>query len=259
MWTRRAFVVTAAYSLIVKSLRCYGQLPEAPIPNTKIAPERAADSYAIYSLLLAGLEKPGNNFLVAGMTRVPQDVPTLASTSGRALEFRQNLQGEPKVSSLIVVPEDRAPQNQQVSQALDDYQRRKADRVSLETKLELPRRYRLLNDKEVRKWLNLQGGMIDPATHSQELKKWADWGPLVCFSEVYFSESQAMALVWGRVMTTCGVNGWYLLEKSHGRWSRLLWTTPICACDSDGAKITGAAVFPMRTQSRTEYGNSDNI
>ena len=259
MWTRRAFVVTTASSLIVESLTCYGQLPEAPIPDTKIAPERAADSYAIYSLLLAGLENPGNNFLVAGMTRVPQDVPTLASTSGRTLEFRQSLQGESKVSSLIVVPEDRAPENQQVAQALDDYQRRKADRVSLEAKLELPRRYRLLNDKEVRKWLSLQGGMIDPATISQELKKWADWGPLVCFSEVYFSESQTMALVWGRVMTTCGVNGWYLLERSHGRWSRLLWTTPIGACDSDGAKITGAAVFPMRPQSRTKHGDSHSI
>jgi hypothetical protein len=259
MWTRRAFVVTAAYSLIVDSLRCYGQLPEAPIPRTKIAPERTADSYAIYSLLLAGLENPRNSFLVAGMTCVPQDVPTLAGTSKTTLEFRQNLQGESKVSSRIVVPKDRAPQYQQVSQALADYQQRKADRVSLETKLELPHRYRLLNAKEVREWLSLQGGSIDPVTHQHELKKWADWGPLVCFSEVYFSESQAMALVWGRVMTTCGVNGWYLLEKSHGRWSRLLWTTPIGACDSDGPRITGAAVFPMTPQSRTKHGNSDRV
>jgi hypothetical protein len=258
MWTRRAFAVTAASSLIVESLRCYGQLPKAPIPNTKIAPERAADSYAIYSLLLAGLENPGTNFLVAGMTRVAQDVPTLASTNGTKLEFRQSLQGW-KVSSRIVVPEDRATQYQQVSQALSDYQRRKGDRVFLEAKLELPRRYRLLNDKEVREWLGLQGGMIDPATISQELKKWADWGPLVSFSEVYFSESQAMALVWGRVMTACGVSGWYLLEKTHGRWSRLLWTTPIGACDSDGAKITGAAVFPMMPESRTKHGRSDSI
>jgi hypothetical protein len=157
-----------------------------------------------------------------------------------------------------VVPEDREPQYQQVSQALDDYQRRKADRVSLEPKLELPRPYRLLNEEEVRQWLGLQGGMIDPATYLQELRKWADWGPLVCFSEIYFSESQTIALVWGMVMTTCGVEGWYLLEKSHDRWSRLLWTTPIGACDSD-MKITGAAVFPMRSQSRANHGNSECI
>jgi hypothetical protein len=118
MWTRRAFVVTAASSLIVKSLRSYGQLPEAAIPNTKIAPERAADSYAIYSLLLAGLENPKNNYLVAGMTRVPQDVPTLAMTSGTPLKFSRSLRGESRVSSRIVVPEDRAPQYQQVSQGL---------------------------------------------------------------------------------------------------------------------------------------------
>jgi hypothetical protein len=30
MWTRRAFVVTAASSMIMKSLRSYGQLPEPP-------------------------------------------------------------------------------------------------------------------------------------------------------------------------------------------------------------------------------------
>lgn len=258
MWTRRAFVVTAACSLIVESLGSYGQLPEAPTPNTEIAPDRAADSYAIYSLLLAGLENPRNNYLVAGMTRVPQDVPTLANTSGIPPQFRQSLRGESKVSSRIVVPENRAPQYQQVSQALDDYQRRKADRVSLEAKLDLPRRYRLLNEEEVREWLSLQGGMIDPATHSQELRKWADWGPLVCFSEIYFSESQAIALVWGMVMTPCGVEGWYLLEKSHGRWSRLLWTTPIGACDSD-MKITGVSVFPMRSQSRAKLGNTESI
>jgi hypothetical protein len=236
MWTRRTFVVTAASSLVVESLGSYGQLPEAPIPNTKIAPDRAADSYAIYSLLLAGLESPGNNYLVAGTTRVPQDVPTLA--------FTQILSGGSKAFSRIVVPVDRAAQYPQVSQALDDYQRRKADRVSLEARLDLPRQYRLLNEEEVRRWPSLQGGMIDPATHSLDLKKWAGWGPLVCFSEVYFSESQTIALVWGKVMTRCGVEGWYLLEKSHGRWSRLLWTAPIGACDPD-AIIIGAAVFPM--------------
>jgi hypothetical protein len=150
MWTRRAFVVTAASSLVVESLGSYGRVPEAPIPNTKIAPERAADSYAIYSLLLAGLENPGNNYLVAEMTRVPRDVPTLASTRGTPLQFRQSLRGESKVSSRIMVPEDRAPQYQQVSQALDDYRRRKADRVSLEAKLDLPHKYRLLNEEEVR-------------------------------------------------------------------------------------------------------------
>jgi hypothetical protein len=247
MWTRRTFVVTAASSLIVESLRSYGQLPQAPIPNTKIAPDRATDSYAIYSLLLAGLENPRNNYLVAGMTRVPQDVPTLT--------FTKILRGESKVSSRIVVPVDRAPQYQQVSQALDDYQRRKADRVSLDARLDLPRQYRLLNEQEVRGWPSHQGGMIDPARHSQDLGKWAGWGPLVCFSEVYFSESQTIALVWGKVMTTCGVQGWYLLEKSHGGWSRLPWTTPIGACSSDGI-IVGAAVFPIRSHSRTTHGNS---
>src|ERR1700733_14971319 len=118
MWTRRTFVVTAASSLIVESLGSYGQLPEAPIPNTKIAPDRATDSYAIYSLLLAGLENPRNNFLVAGMTRVPQDLPTLARTSGTTLEFRQSLQGE--VSSRLGGPEDPAQKYEQVSKALDD-------------------------------------------------------------------------------------------------------------------------------------------
>jgi hypothetical protein len=247
MWTRRAFVVTAASSLIVESLGSYGQLAEAPIPNTKIAPDRAADSYAIYSLLLAGLENPRNNYLVAGMTRVPQDVPTLA--------FTQILRGESKVSSRIVVPVDRAPQYKQVSQALDDYRRRKADRVSLEARLDLPRQYRLLDEEEVRAWPRLQGGMIDPATHLQDLRKWAGWGPLVCFREVYFSESQTIALVWGKEMTYCGVEGWYLLEKSQGRWSRLLWTTPIRPCDPG---ITGAAVFPIRSQSRATHGNSES-
>jgi hypothetical protein len=170
------------------------------------------------------------------MTRVVQDVPTLG--------FTQIRHGESKVSSRIVVPVDRAPEYQQVSQALDDYRRRKADRVALEARLDLPRQYRLLNEEEVRGWPSLQGGMIDPATKLQDLRKWAGWGPLVCFSEVYFSKSQTLALVWAKVTTTCGVEGWYLLEKSHGRWNRLLWTTPVRACNPD-AIIIGAAVFPM--------------
>ena len=167
MWTRRAFVATAASSLILKSLRSYSQLEEAPIPKTRIPPERAADSYAIYSLLLSGLENPMNNYLVAAMTRVPRDVPTLARTSHPPLKFGQRLQGGFEVSPRIVVPEDRAPQYEQVSQALDDYQRRKADHVSLE--LESPRPYRLLNEDEVREWLSLQGGMVDPANHRADI------------------------------------------------------------------------------------------
>jgi hypothetical protein len=256
MWTRRAFVATAASSLILKSLRSYSQPREAPIPKTRIPPERAADSYAIYSLLLSGLENSMNNSLVAAMTRVPRDVPTLARTSHPPLKFGQRLQGGFEVSPRIVVPEDRAPQYEQVSQALDDYQRRKADRVSLEPKLESPRPHRLLSEDEVREWLSLQGGMVDPATIVQTSKKWVGWGPLLSFSEIYFSGSQTIALVWGAVMTACGVEGWYLLEKSHGRWSRLLWTTPVGACASSGARITGAAVFPMGSQSRANQRHS---
>jgi hypothetical protein len=242
MWTRRAFVATVASSLIVKSLRSYGQLPEAPIPSTTNTAERASDSYAIYSLLLSGLENPSNNYLIAAMTRVPLDVPTLARTSQIPVKFGWRLRGELKVSSRIVVPEDREPQYQQVSQALDDYQRRKAARVLLEPKLKLPRPYRLLNEDEVREWLSFPCGTADPTTMLQASRKWAHWGPLVSFSEIYFSESQTIALVWAAVMTTCGVEGWYLLEKGHGLWSRLLWTTPVGACDSDGAVIFGAAV-----------------
>ena len=96
MWTRRAFVATVASSLIVRSLRSYGQLPEAPIPSTTNTAERAADSYAIYSLLLSGLENPRNNYLLAAMTRVPLDVPTLARTSQIPVKFGQRLRGELK-------------------------------------------------------------------------------------------------------------------------------------------------------------------
>jgi hypothetical protein len=39
-------------------------------------------------------------------------------------------------------------------------------------------------------------------------------------------------------MTTCVVEGWCLLQKSLDRWTRLLWTTPLGACDSVPAKIT---------------------
>ncbi len=258
MWTRRAFVVTAATSLILKSLRSYSQLQQAPVPQTRIPPERAADSYAIYSLLLSGLENSMNKYLVAATTRVPRDVPTLARTNHAPLKFGQRLQGW-SVSPRIVVPEDRAPQHEQVSQALDDYRRRRADRVSLEPKLELPRPYRLLNEVDVREWLSLQGGMVDPATIVQTSKKWAGWGPLLAFSEIYFSESQTIALVWGGVMTACGEEGWYALEKSHGRWSRLLWTTPTGACASSEMRITGAAVFPMMPQSRANRRHSQRV
>ena len=125
---------------------------------------------------------------------------------------------------------------------MDDYQRRKAARVLLEPKLKLPRPYRLLNEDEAREWLSFPCGTVDPTTMLQTSRKWAHWGPLVSFSEIYFSESQTIALVWAAVMTTCGVEGWYLLEKSHGLWSRLLWTTPVGACDSDAAVICGAAI-----------------
>jgi hypothetical protein len=129
-----------------------------------------------------------------------------------------------------MVPEDRAAQYQHVLQALDDYQLRKPGRVLLEPKLKLPRPYRLLNENEVREWLSLQGGSVDPATIWQVARKYAGWGPLVSFSEVYFGKSQTIALVWGVELTACGVEGWYVLEKSHGQWSRLLWTTPMGAC-----------------------------
>ena len=56
-----------------------------------------------------------NKYLVAATTRVPRDVPTLARTNHAPLKFGQRLQGW-SVSPRIVVPEDRAPQHEQVSQ-----------------------------------------------------------------------------------------------------------------------------------------------
>ena len=64
--------------------------------------------------------------------------------------------------------------------------------------------------------------MVDPATIVQTSKKWAGWGPLLAFSEIYFSESTDDCSGLGRCNDSLRGEGWYALEKSHGRWSRLL-------------------------------------
>ena len=137
-----------------------------------------------------------------GNNSCPPGCAILARTNHAPLrKFGQRLQGW-SFFPRIVVPEDERHRHEQVSQALDDYRGRKNQcAVSLEPKLELPRPYRAGSTKwTFREWLSLQGGMVDPATIVQTSKKWAGWGPLLAFSEIYFSESQTIALVWGGVI-----------------------------------------------------------
>jgi hypothetical protein len=185
-----------------------GAVAQPPQHHTKpvsIKLDRAADAYAIYSLLMPGV--PFESMSAEQASRL-----AIAATTVNIDDMNPAIPPEGQLQS--------PPNNEKAfNEAVQDFHTRRYERVQLEHQLKIDRPYTLLSADDVAELRNSLAG-IDPG--SQLKDKWAGYPGITYFSEVYFNTSRTAALVYMNnfCANLCANGQWIYLEKDGAQWVR---------------------------------------
>jgi hypothetical protein len=173
----------------------------SPIPA-----KRAADSYAIYSLLM-----PGQPF--SSMSPSQTARWAIADETVNITDMNPAI---PPDGQLTPPPDN--PEG--FKEALGDYQARKYERFRLEAnRFHLSHAFSLLNQEQVSELREARSS----TTASSELKvEYAGYPGVTFFSAVYYNQARTAALVFMNnwCANLCAAGKWVYLEKRDGQWVR---------------------------------------
>lgn len=170
-----------------------------------LPPDRAEDSYAIYSLLLPkGLiaqMSPSTNqrWAIGALTVNAQDINPALAPEAQLTPPKDNSKG--------------------FLEAVADYNRRKDERFLLTRDFQLNRPYDLLSPAEVEEFREARTA---PHPGSSLQAKYSAYAGIIYFSAVYFNPAKTAALVYRLDWcgSLCSQAQWVYLEKHNGQWVR---------------------------------------
>ena len=167
--------------------------------------DRAADSYAIYSLLM-----PGAPF--DSMGSLQSQSWAIADTTISISDMNPAIPPEGQLK-----PPDDHPKR--FTEAARDFDARKYQHIQLTNQFHLSQPYNLLNNSQVDE-LRRAKTAVDAGSDLQS--KYASYPGVTFFSEVYFSASHNAALVYMNnwCANLCAQGQWIYLEKHNGSWTR---------------------------------------
>jgi hypothetical protein len=193
----------AALALLTGSLAA--QPPQHPTKPVSIKLDRAADSYAIYSLLMPGV--PFESMSPDQASRL-----AIAATTVNIDDMNPAIPPEGQLQP--------PPNNEKAfGEAVQDFHSRRFERVQLSHQLKIDRPYALLDADDVAELRNTLAG-IHPGSQLQD--KWAGYPGITYFSEVYFNTDRTAALVYMNnfCANLCANGQWIYLEKNGTQWVR---------------------------------------
>jgi hypothetical protein len=180
-------------------------LAQAKPAATPTAPDRLPDTYMIYSLLM-----PGQVFedMDAG-----QNQPwAISNTTVNEDDMDPKLAPE----ATLQPPSDNV---QAFTEAVNDYNQRKKERLVLRRRFRLPRSYVLLSPADT---ADFKASRTSMNASSSDQSTYGNYLGVTYFSEVYFNVAQTAALVY--ILDWCGnlcsQAEWVYLEKQNGAWVR---------------------------------------
>jgi hypothetical protein len=193
----------AAFALLAAC--AVAQPPQNDAKPISIKLDRAADSYAIYSLLMPGVPfdsmspEQASRFAIAATTINIDDMNPAIPPEGQ-------LQPPPNNETAF-------------REAVQDFHTRRYERIQLERQLKIDRPYTLLNAGDAAELRNTLAG-IDPGSQLQD--KWSGYPGITYFSEVYFDTTRNVALVYMNnfCANLCANGQWIYLEKHDNQWVR---------------------------------------
>lgn len=204
---RLSWVVFLSLSLLAAAQQPPQQRPLSPEAENGAVPmpdERAADSYAIYSMLISA---PELQRLSAGQSHTWAVADTTVSTEDRSPAVPPQGQLKPPPGKKKFFEE-----------AVADFEANQHFRLHL-TRSGFQHGVTLLTPDQVRQ---LREAKTSPAVTSSTQTQWSGYAGVTFFSEVYFDKKHSAALVYQSEWCAhlCSAGTWIYLEKQGGRWVR---------------------------------------
>lgn len=195
------FAIAIAIAIV-----CVAHSASAQDDLSPISVQRAADSYAIYSLLL-----PGQPF--SSMSPSQAARWAIAESTVNITDMNPAVPPDGQLNP--------PPDNPDAfAEALEDYESRKYQRFRLNAKrFHLSHPFSLLNDEQVSELREARSS----TTASSEIKaRYAGYPGVTFFSAVYFNHNRTAALVFMNnwCANLCAAGQWVYLEKQGGQWIR---------------------------------------
>jgi hypothetical protein len=187
----------------------YGVAPisavEADTGALPMPPDRAADTYAIYSLLM-----PGAPFDT--MSPAQTQHWAIADTTVSISDMNPAVPPEGQLKA----PEDHPKRFQE---AVRDYETRKYERIQLTGQFQFSHPFDLFSPDQVTEFRQTRTA-IDPGSALQA--KYAGYPGITFFSQVFFNAGHTAALVYMNnwCANLCAQGQWFYLEKHGGQWVR---------------------------------------
>jgi hypothetical protein len=196
-------VAIIAFTLLVTS--AVAQPPQDHAKPASIKIDRAADSYAIYSLLM-----PGVPFDRMSLEQAPR--LAIAASTVNINDMNPAIPPEGQLQP--------PPNNEKAfREAVQDFHTRRYERVQLSHDLKIDRPYALFSAEDAAELKNMLAG-IHPGSQLQD--KWTGYPGITYFSEVYFNTTRTAALVYMNnfCANLCANGQWIYLEKHNNQWVR---------------------------------------
>lgn len=198
------FRIAALWLFVFCSLAPFTRA-QAASSGIPMPPERVADSYAIYSLLM-----PGDTF--SAMPNEQNQRWAIADTTVSIADMNPAVPPQGQLKA----PPDNAKAFQHV---LRDFEARKYQRVQLTQNLHVDHPYELFNDAQINEFRNARTSIN---ADSDQQAKYDGYPGVTFFSQVFFNSNQTAALVYMNnwCANLCNAGQWFYLEKHGGRWVR---------------------------------------
>ncbi len=189
-----------AFTVLSPLVVAQGSTSASPMPA-----DRAADSYAIYSMLI-----PSQPF-----SNMSQDQIQGWAISDTTLNVSDMNPAVPPQGQLKPPPDNPKP----FLEADRDYHAHRNQRIQLTQQFTLNKPYVLLTHEEIRKFRAAKSSIN---SDSSAQAKYASYPGLTSFSEVYFDSTHSAALVYmyNWCASLCANGSWIYLEKQSGQWVR---------------------------------------
>jgi hypothetical protein len=189
-----------ALMLLIAPLVAQPAFAAKPMP-----PERAGDSYAIYSLLM-----PGQPFSI-----MPPEQTRWWAVADTTISIDDMNPAIPPEAQLKAPPEN----VKAFHEAVLDFQARQYEHIELTQQLHLNHDYRLLTTADISEFRRARSSV---QSDSALQNKYAGAPGITYFSQVFFNSTQTAALVYMNNWCTnlCAAGTWVYLEKHGGQWVR---------------------------------------
>jgi len=226
-----SFAASVASAATAKGIpQCAHALPSKSLENS-------SSPYVLWSQLIPVLQckcAHDRGYMIAENTAVPDSLPALP-TAGIMTPIQRAMEAarHPEASYTTEVPTEWQPQ---FAEAVDEAKRRHDETATLERRLILPKRYRLLSKDEISAYYALSphvaraGWRPDP----KAVREYKGWNDLSCVSVPYYDISRKLAMIWASTGGAgCSTSGWHFFTRSEPQagsgaevgWALQKWNT----------------------------------